>query len=220
MPPSPSETLIKAVAVAAELTGARFSEAAAVALLERLARYEESAVLAALDRCVTELRNQPLTLSAILERLDDGHPGPEEAWALVANTDDDDTIVWTDQVARAWAVARSLMHDRVAARMAFLECYREQLAKARGAAEAPTWRASLGWDASKRAAALARAVELKRLPIDTARRALPDHEWPAAWSPSRALPVSAEDGKAHAAALVQAITRKMAARVRFAETAK
>ncbi len=214
-----SAALIKAVAVAAELTGAQFSEPAAEMLIERLSRYDERAVLAALDRCVSEF-HRPITLAAVVERLDDGHPGPEEAWALVANTVEDDTIVWTKQIAEAWAVVRGLMHDHVAARMAFLECYRERLATARGAGESPRWSASLGWDASKRAAALARAVELKRLPIDTARTILPESEWPATWSSFRALPGSAEAGKIQAAALVGEITRKMAATARLSEPMK
>jgi hypothetical protein len=204
--------LIQAVAVAAELTGAKFSEPAAQVLVGRLALYDLKAVLAALDRCINELR-RPMTLADVLDRLDDGHPGPEAAWGLVAGTTDADSIVWTDEIAAAWAVARPLIQDRVAGRLTFLESYRERLAVARGQGKAPHWWATLGWDPAGRAAALSRAVELGRLPVAEARAMLPEHEWPTTWRSERALPESTQV-KAGAAEVVAMLTRKLAARAR------
>ena len=202
----------RAVAVTAELTGSNLSEAALGVLVSHLVRYHEPAALRALERCRLELR-RPLTLADVLDRIDDGHPGPEEAWARVANTTDADTLIVTDEIMEAWAVARPLIQDRVAGRLTFLETYRDGLAVARGQGKASRWWASLGWDPAGRVAALSRAVELQRLPVAEARTMLPEHEWPTTWRSDRTLPEFTE-GKAAAAEMVAALTRKLVGRAR------
>lgn len=208
-----SSVLIKAVAVTAELTGANFSEEAGKVLVAHLERYNELAVLAALSRCQAELRF-PLTLAAIIERLDDGHLGPESAWALVVGLREDDTVVWTDQICRAWDVARRLIAagDDVAGRMAFLEQYRNELQIARAGGVQPRWWPSLGHDAGQRTAVLAQAVERGWLSEGAVRRMLPEHEWPTAWTRRAALPESVDMQQAahDAKKLVETLTRKKA----------
>jgi hypothetical protein len=178
--PSPklNPRIIEAVAVTAELTGTKFSAAAKEAVVMHLSQYAEAAVLAALARCQLELR-YPLTLAAVMDRLDDGHPGPETAWALVAKLHDDDTIVWTEEMAEAYEFVRRL-DDRVAARMAFLEQYREKLAVARAERRPPRWMASLGWDPTKREGAITAAVAEGKLLPAAAHAALPPGEDPRA----------------------------------------
>ncbi len=193
--------VIKAVAVTAELTGSTLSAVGIEAMCEHLSAYPVERVLAALHRCQLELRGG-LTLGAVMDRLDDGHPGPETAWALVAQLGEDDSVVWTDEVASAYGIVQG-MRDRVAARLAFLEAYRTRLAEARQAQRAPRWWASLGWDATGRAAALVDAVRRGRLTEGEARAMLPEHEWPGGSQPS--LP----EVRAAARALVGSLTRRL-----------
>ena len=221
-----SPDLVRAVAVTAELTGARFSPEAAEAMLQYLAKYSEPAVLKALERCAAELRF-PLTLAAVLERVDDGHLGPEAAWALVGHLTEDDTVVWTEEIAAAFETARLILpSDHVAARMAFLEDYRQRVAVARAAGAKPRWTASLGHDPTHRAGALLAAVEMGRLSASAVQAMLPRHEWPMVWQPEltegsrrpvadvvkqlaqhMAAPVEPGDGKAKAREIAQRLGR-------------
>lgn len=104
-----------------------------------------------------------------------GHPGPEEAWALVGGMTEDDTVVWTEEIAEAWGVVRHL-EDRVAARMAFLEVYRTKLGVARAEQRPPRWTASVGWDPTKREGALREAEAQGKLSPAVVRAALPPVE--------------------------------------------
>ena len=180
--------VIKAFIVTAELTGTTLTKESAEVAVEHLSQYPTEVVLRALHRCRIELRG-PLTLGAVMDRLDDGHPGPESAWALVAKLDEGASVVWTDEICQAFAGVRGLLEDRVQARMAFLEVYRAKLAEARSVGRAPHWWASLGWDPSGRQAALSEAVELRRLTVQQAMAMLPAPLYPQAWHPERALPV-------------------------------
>lgn len=166
---APKETLFDAVVVTAEVIGHELSPAAAKAITRELAAYPEPAVVGALRRCQRELSGR-LTLAAILQRLDDGHPGPEEAWALCTR-DESATVVWTDEIASAYGVACKL-DDDIAARMAFKECYERNLREARAERRPARWWPSLGHDAAGRGGPLLAAVEAKRLTPDEARRFL------------------------------------------------
>jgi hypothetical protein len=179
--------VIKAFMVTAELTGTPLTRDSAEVAVEHLCQYETDLVLRALNRCRIELRG-PLTLGAVMDRLDDGYPGPEAAWAMVSKLDDGATVVWTDEMAEAFHGVRGMLEDRVQARMAFLEVYRTKLAEARAVAKVPRWWPSLGWDASQRAAAITEAVELRRLSVTQAMTMLPSSDWPPAWDQARALP--------------------------------
>src|ERR1043165_278765 len=123
-----STLLLKAIAVTAELTGTTMSEAAASVMAEDLTRYPENQVLVALTRCRRELRGR-LTIADVIQRLDDGRPGPEEAWAMIPQ-DEAPSVVWTQEMASAFGIALPLMDDPVAARMAFKEAYAKAVAKA------------------------------------------------------------------------------------------
>jgi hypothetical protein len=63
-----------------------------------------------------------------------GHPDPESAWNLVPKRESDTAWVTQEMLAALAACQNSLTRgDLVAARMAFLECYRAQLQAARAA---------------------------------------------------------------------------------------
>lgn len=201
--------IVKAVVVTCELTGSTLSEAGIEAMVEHLSGYSAAMVLKALHRCQLELRGG-LTLGAVMDRLDDGHPGPETAWAMVAGLDEDASVVWTDEIAGSYGLVRGL-NDRVASRLAFVEDYRQRLADARREQRPPVWRASLGWDASRRAGAVREAVERGRLTEGQARAMLPEHEIP------RAVNAVLPEGAAQARALVQTLTRRLLAEKRDPE---
>jgi hypothetical protein len=169
---SASPELLRAVAVTAELCNTVLSEAAATVLSEDLAGYPEHQVVGALKRCRRELRGrQALTLGEILLRLDDGRPGPEEAWAAVSQTanNEDITLVWTQEMSEAFGVALPLMNagELIPARMAFKEAYIAKVQIARDERTAPRWTVSPGRDANGREAVLIEAVEKGRLTAES-----------------------------------------------------
>lgn len=143
-----SPIVLKALAVTCELCGSpELTEAAIHVMLERLSAYPDDAVLDALRRCQVEVKGR-LSLADIVQRIDDGRPGAEEAWALCPR-DENQTVVWTNEMAQAWGVAAKLQ-DRIAQRMAFIEAYRRLVIDARSNGTEPYWRVSIGHDVSQR----------------------------------------------------------------------
>jgi hypothetical protein len=110
----------------------------------------------------------------IIEQIDraaknDGRPGPEEAWSIsLTARDEADTVVWTNECAKAWGSAAPIMElgDEVGARMAFKETYARLVAEARARREPASWELSEGFDKDRRRAAIARAVEDGRIPAN------------------------------------------------------
>lgn len=166
------DDLVQAIAVTAELTGARLSEPAALVLAQDLATYPRPLVLDALRRCRRELRTR-LTAGEVIARIDDGRPGVEEAWAMIPR-DESASVVWTEEMAQAYGVARHLLDDPVAARMAFKESYLRLVAAARDRGEPAKWTPSLGHSKAEREAALLEAVERGRIAIEYARDLVPE----------------------------------------------
>lgn len=169
----PSAALLEAVAVTAELCGRVFSEPAARVFVDDLGAYPEPAVIAALRRCRREVRGV-LTVQDVVSRLDDGRPGPDEAWAGLPR-DEADSVVWTAEMARAMGIVQPLLDDgdRNGARIAFREAYTRLVAEARDAGKPVQWTASLGHDPRGRDTALLRAVDLGRLTAEQASELLP-----------------------------------------------
>lgn len=167
-----SPNLLKALAVTAELTGAEMSPEAARVMADDLSSYPEPQIMGALTRCRRELRGR-LTIAEIISRIDDGRPGPQEAWAMMPRSEAD-TVVWTDEMAAAWGVANLLLSDEVAARMAFIETYQRDVTRARANQKPVNWFASLGWDQAGRESVIARAVEQGRLTAEHAKHLLPN----------------------------------------------
>lgn len=185
--------LIKALAVTAELCGATFSEAAARVFVDDLKGLDPRALVAAFQRCRREVRGR-LTVKDVLDRLDDGRPGPEEAWGMVpkdgpldgAYIADGDggkrwhsalspTVVWTDEMRVAWGAAYPLIAggDMVAARMAFKESYDRLVQQARSDKQAPRWSVSYGADPASRTAPVLEAVARGRITRSQAAQFLP-----------------------------------------------
>lgn len=169
----PSIELIQAVAVTAELCGRVFSEGAARMFVDDLSAFPESAVLKALSRCRREVKGT-LTTQDVISRIDDGRPGVEEAWAQMP-FDESQSVVWTEEMAQAFGVARGLLEDgdRVAARMAFKESYTRLIGESRDAGRAVSWSPSLGHDKNGRDSVMAEAVAKGRLTYAYAQSVCP-----------------------------------------------
>lgn len=194
--------LIKAIAVTAELTGTQLSEAAAKIFSADLAQYPLPQVLAALTRCRREVKGR-LVLADVIGRIDDGRPGPEEAWAMIPKNEDV-SAVWTQEMHRAMQVAGPLLYeDSIAARMAFKEAYARECQKARDAGDPVNWQPTLGHSKAGRDEAMHEAKNrnllakgLPALPFKA-----PEHELPALESPRLRLVGAKSAGEAIADAI-------------------
>jgi hypothetical protein len=94
-------------------------------------------------------------------RLLDGRPDENEAWALaMTSRDEADTVVWTEEMATAFDLARPLLAigDEIGARMAFKDGYKRMVQGARTLNRSATWIVSAGWDAARNHLAVERAV--------------------------------------------------------------
>lgn len=97
---------------------------------------------------------------------DDGRPGGNEAWSIALDARHESaTVVWTEEMAEAWAFAYPIMdiRDETGARMAFLEAYARCCKASRAAGRAVRWTASLGHDEAQRARAIQAAAAAGRL---------------------------------------------------------
>src|ERR1044071_7947298 len=174
---SDREEIVKILGANFEAMGQPVTPAALMLIADDLEGHSVDAVHKALARCRRELTGR-LTPAAIIERLEaaDGRPEPNEAWALALQTADErDSAVVNDEIAQAFGAARDILlaGDEVGARMAFLECYKRLVRDAREAGMPLTWWPSLGSDPERRASAVQRAVELKRLSRQHVADALP-----------------------------------------------
>lgn len=165
--------VVRALKVTAEITSTDLSESAVAVMLADLSTFNPAEIVGALARCRRELRGR-LTVASIIERLDDGRPGPNEAWAMIPKTEDG-SVVWTQEMAEAYGVAAPLIDERgnVAARVAFIETYNALVAKARDERRPAKWTPSLGQNAAMREAAVHEAVRKHRLLPHHAARLLP-----------------------------------------------
>lgn len=171
-----SEQLMEAIAVTAELTGTNLSEVAARVMTQDLMQYPVDQVLGALVKCRRELKGN-LRIAEIIDRLDDGRPGANEAWAMIPK-DESGSVVWTREMAESFGVAFHLIvdGDHVAARMAFIETYKSKCAAARNDGVPVKWEPSLGHDRNGREHVLLAAVEKGLLTSGYVAKLLPYHE--------------------------------------------
>jgi hypothetical protein len=138
---------------------------------DALAPYPLNVCLAALAQCYRQHRGH-LAPADILDRIDDGWPTSNEAWALCPH-DESQTVVWTPECARAFAASLGVGSDRTAQRMAFRESYERELSKAKAQSRQPKWEVSLGHDRDGRAAPIMAAVERGRLTPARAMKLIP-----------------------------------------------
>lgn len=176
---SQREQLIEAVGVTAELTGTTMSEAAVRVMVNDLECYPLEQVFGALVRCRREARG-PLRLADVVSRLDDGRPGPEEAWAIVPKSETD-SVVWSEEMRTAFGVAVPLLDsgDEIGARMAFKEAYTAEVTKARAERRPTKWTLSRSTAINGEwsdLGAVNHAVEKGRITEEEAQKILPEYE--------------------------------------------
>lgn len=145
-----------------------------------LAEFSLADVRAALGRYVRFEKKFPPTPAEIGEMLGTGkgdqRPGADEAWAVaLASRDEHETVVWTEEAAKAFAVCRPVLDagDDVGARMAFKDTYNRLVGAARLTGQPPVWSASIGFDAARREQVLTKASAAGLLPAPTIAALLP-----------------------------------------------
>lgn len=152
--------LIQAIAVTAELCGAKLSEAAASALIADLSSYPEKNVIAALSR--VRRSGKRFSLGVVIEEIEqtDGRPGADAAYAMLP-MNENQTVVWTTEMQEAWGIAAPLLEegDKFSARRAFVEEYERIVERNRAQGIPPRWEASLGLDPRGRETVVRQAVE-------------------------------------------------------------
>lgn len=172
--------LAKELALTAETMGQAISKNAAAMMATDLSTFTMDQLTTALNRTRMECTGK-LTLKAILDQLDvlQGRPGGNEAWALALRAREErDTVVWTDEVAQAWAVAAPMAsgRDLVGARMAFKDAYERITQNARDTFKRPEPQIAVGWDNAQRIAVVTEAHNNGRIPLALALRVVGEHE--------------------------------------------
>jgi len=104
-----------------------------------------------------------------------GHPGPEQAWSMVAPkvSSDAPTIFVTGPMREAYGAALQLEGDMVAARMAFKESYTHAVGLAEASGEAVEWSIVPGTSRDLREVAIREAVKRGIVRVDWAMKQLP-----------------------------------------------
>ena len=193
--------LASAIIATAEAMGQEMNPGTAAIMAEDLSAYPVPVVRAALKACRFEVKGK-LVMADILQRVQagDGRPGKDEAWAIAMTTNDEfETVVLTDEIQLALAAAKPVLDagDKIGARMAFISAYERFVAQARGDVKPVNWHVSVGFDASRRTAAITKAVQMQRIPQERGRLYLADLS---------VEPIT-EDGRALAGLITGEVTR-------------
>lgn len=197
--------LSAALCATAETVGQTLSASAAELMAEDLAEYPMDVITSALWACRRGLTGK-LTLKAILDLVQaaDGRPGKDEAWAIALTSNDEfETVVMTDEIQLALGAAKPVLDagDKIGARMAFNSAYERLISQAREDRKRANWHVSVGFDANRRVEAIAKAVQMQRIPHEHGQKYLDD---------MRVVPVT-EDGRALAGLITGEVTRPTSA---------
>lgn len=163
-----ADWLLEELGATMELAGQQVRPAALALLAEDLGHIDKPLLRLALARIRAEHRG-PILTGTVLQYVDHamGRMLPAEAYALaLTSSDQQATVVWTDEIAQAWAVAAPLLQagDKFGARQAFIEAYGRITGEARALRRRPQVQVSLGHDPEGRARAVQEAIAAGRLP--------------------------------------------------------
>lgn len=144
-----------------------------------LSRYDIDQVTSAYTAHIMRSRFMP-TPADIIAAIHDNtpamqRPGADEAWAMMPR-DETDSVVWTDEMAQAWAIASSLVNpltvekpDWVAARMSFKDAYNRAVETARAQGRPAQWTICRGTRTDNLEDVVTDALRLGRIKPDDAR---------------------------------------------------
>lgn len=107
------------------------------------------------------------------------HLSPDEAWAIaILASDETNTVVWTNEIAKAWAQAEIVYKngDKIGARRTFIEAYERLVNESMMSGRISEAFVSLGSDKAKRADAINHAVFTGLLTQEKANYYLPKPE--------------------------------------------
>ena len=107
------------------------------------------------------------------------HLSPDEAWAIaILASDETNTLVWTNEIAKAWAQAEIVYRngDKIGARRTFIEAYERLVNESMMNGKNVEVFVSLGSDKTKRADAINHAVFTGLLTQEKANYYLPKPE--------------------------------------------
>lgn len=171
------DQLLLSLFATAEAMDLQLTQPAALLMVDDLKDHGEAELAQALKAC--RRAGGRLTVDAILKHLHaaDGHPEPNEAWAIALQSfDEAETVLMTAEIQQAAAAAAPIIEarDKVGARMAFIAAYQRLVDASRAAAGQVVWRVSLGHDSDRRVLAVEEAQRLGRLPAPEAQRLLAD----------------------------------------------
>lgn len=112
--------ILKALVVAAEVTGSKLSEAAFAVMTKKLEKYPQGRALAAIDKAMETVEFK-LTLASIVKHIG---IGADQAWAHVPKTETEGAYL-NQRMMKSLGVAQPLIDngDMIAARRAFIEEY-------------------------------------------------------------------------------------------------
>ncbi|XJC76742.1 hypothetical protein ACHFCA_10450 [Delftia tsuruhatensis] len=163
-----TDWLLEELGATMELSGQQVRPAALLLLAEDLAHIDKPVLRLALARIRAEHRG-PILTGTVLQYVDHamGRMLPAEAYGLaLTSADQQATVVWTDEIAQAWAVAAPLLDagDKFGARQAFIEAYGRITGEARALRRRPVVQVSLGHDPEARTRAVQEAITAGRLP--------------------------------------------------------
>lgn len=144
-----------------------------------LAGFPDGALMASVTRYIKSSSFAP-HLNDILKgcdaQTDGGWLGAEEAWALMPKSEHESAML-TTEIAQAIAAASPLIEsgDRVAARMAFKDCYTRLVERAKLEGRQPRYFPSYGTDKHGVVSMLAKAVQIGQVPVSQAIEWKPEH---------------------------------------------
>jgi hypothetical protein len=172
-------TIADALTIAFHFTGQSVPDIVIAEMARDLSVYDEKDVFVALKKCRDKGRF--IKFSDILDQLPNGHPGPEEAWAIVAPllTDESRSAVWSDEMRTAYGAALDVADDKVQARMVFKEIYEKAVSDARAQKLKPTWALSKGTNKPELERVIVEGIKANRLTVAYAKIHLPYPDDPA-----------------------------------------
>ena len=153
------------------------SDRAMASAFAQLSAYPLRVVIAAINAHMLDPRRGQYAPKPadIVAQIESGSPrlnrlSADEAWAMMPASEED-SIVWTDEMAQAFAIASSLLADgdRIGARMAFKGAYERLSEQNRAAGKPVRWVVSRGWNADNLEAVVRDAVRLGRISAEQAR---------------------------------------------------